>query len=89
MTPSSAMSLDHGSAALRRQTQISIARVGRIRSFAQKNGLSASRFACMAGLGVNSLRDMWSAAWSPTADTLRKLEAVIPKDFLPEGEEAA
>lgn len=53
----------------------------RIRAFAARRGVSKSRYALMAGLTVNALRGMDSPGWNPTAETLRKLEQVIPAEF--------
>lgn len=53
----------------------------RIRAFAGRRGLSKSRYALKAGLTVNALRGMDSPDWNPTAETLRKLEEIIPGEF--------
>ena len=55
--------------------------IQRIRAFAARRGLSKSRYALKAGLTVNALRGMDSAEWNPTAETLRKLEEIIPAEF--------
>ncbi|CCG40136.1 hypothetical protein PHAMO_180105 [Magnetospirillum molischianum DSM 120] len=59
------------------------ASIARCRAFAHSPGMSKARLASLAGLHRNALRDMDRTDWSPTADTLRKLEAVIPPDWYP------
>ena len=62
--------------------------ISRVRAFAAATGWAASRYAREAGLGETTLRGFDSDSWNPTADTLRKLEAVIPPGWQP-GDEVA
>lgn len=55
--------------------------IARVRSFRKSRGWAPSRFALEAGLSVNALRGIDSLDWGPLADTLRRLEAIIPNDF--------
>ncbi len=48
--------------------------IERIRAAVTSGSMSKSGLARAAGLHANSLRDMDSAEWNPTAETLRKLE---------------
>jgi 3,4-dihydroxy 2-butanone 4-phosphate synthase/GTP cyclohydrolase II len=61
--------------------------IARIRAFAKSQKIRPARLAIMAGLHANTLRSFDDADWSPTGKTLRKLEALIPADFI-EGEAA-
>ena len=53
----------------------------RVRAFASHKGWAPSRFAVEAGLSNMALRGMHKPDWSPSAATLRKLEALIPAEF--------
>ena len=53
----------------------------RIRAYAQEKGWTKSRLAQEAGMGDTTLRDFDTLDWNPQADTLRRLEAIIPADF--------
>jgi len=55
----------------------------RIRAFSRMPGMSKTRLGEMAGVHRNALRDMDHPTWSPTANTVRKLESVIPPDWSP------
>ncbi len=57
------------------------ATIGRLRTFASDRGWTKSRFAREAGLPDTTLRGFHEPHWNPTAETLRKLEAVIPPDW--------
>lgn len=48
--------------------------IDRIRAIVDDGNMSRSGLARAAGLHANSLRDLDSPGWNPTADTLRKLE---------------
>ncbi|HRE36467.1 MAG TPA: helix-turn-helix transcriptional regulator, partial [Sphingopyxis terrae] len=48
--------------------------IDRIRAIVDDGSMSRSGLARAAGLHANSLRDMESPGWNPTAETLRKLE---------------
>jgi hypothetical protein len=50
---------------------------------------SKNGFAARAGVGEATLRKLGSPAWNPTVDTLRKLEAALPPDFVGAPDEAA
>lgn len=49
-------------------------------------GWSILRFAKEAGMRESTIRHLDHHDWSPTADTLRKLESVIPTDWRLNGE---
>ena len=51
--------------------------IDRIRSLVTEGGMSRSGLARAAGLHANTLRDLDSPDWNPTAETLRKLETVL------------
>jgi len=55
--------------------------IARIRAYKLHTGRRRSVLALDAGLSVNALRDMDDPEWSPTADTLRQLEKIVPKGF--------
>ncbi len=55
--------------------------IARIRAYRHAQGWSLYGFANAAGLRESTIRHIDSDGWSPTANTLRKLEAVIPADF--------
>jgi 3,4-dihydroxy 2-butanone 4-phosphate synthase/GTP cyclohydrolase II len=55
---------------MRMSTQL----IDRIRSIVDDGSVSRSGLARAAGLHANSLRDLDSPSWNPTAETLRKLE---------------
>jgi DNA-binding XRE family transcriptional regulator len=55
--------------------------IARIRAYAQHMGWTRNRLATEAGLAESTIRAIESAEWSPTADTLRRLEGIIPEDF--------
>jgi transcriptional regulator with XRE-family HTH domain len=59
--------------------------IERVRVYRRETGVSRSAFARQAGLGPNALSAMDRPDWSPNADTLRKLEALIPSDWRPNG----
>jgi 3,4-dihydroxy 2-butanone 4-phosphate synthase/GTP cyclohydrolase II len=48
--------------------------IDRIRAIVEEGSVSRSGLARAAGLHANSLRDLDSPSWNPTAETLRKLE---------------
>ena len=52
----------------------------RVYAFAVQ-GWTKKELAERAGLHQNSMHDIFSDDWSPTIETLRKLEKVIPDDF--------
>ena len=56
--------------------------IARIRSWARSQNLSRTVLARMAQLPHHtSLRGLDSPNWNPTADMLRRLEALVPDDF--------
>jgi len=63
--------------------------IARIRAYRALKGWSINKYALAAGMRESTLRSMDRADWSPTADTLRKLESVIPEDFTGESGPAA
>lgn len=46
-------------------------------------GLAKARLAVMAEIPEGSTRNMDSDDWNPTLGTLRKLDKLIPNDFIP------
>lgn len=58
--------------------------ITRIRAYRAAMTWSVLRLATEAGLNESTIRRIDDPTWSPTADTLRKLEAIIPADFDPE-----
>ncbi len=57
--------------------------LSRIRGWRSASGWTVSRLANEAGLTESTLRFLDSDNWNPTAETLRKLEAVIPPGWQP------
>jgi len=55
--------------------------IERIRAYARKQGWKKSRLATEAGMADTVLRDFDEPDWNPTADTIRRLEAIIPAKF--------
>lgn len=55
--------------------------IARIRAYAASQGWTKTRLAREAGMVGTTLRDFEKPHWSPTANTLRRLEAIIPPDF--------
>lgn len=55
--------------------------IQRVRAYRCHAGLSVNALAVKAGMAESTLRRMDRPDWSPTADTLRRLEAIIPADF--------
>ncbi len=55
--------------------------IARVREYRAARKLSIRTFAIHAGLSPRALARIDDPAWSPTADTLRKLEAAIPSEF--------
>ncbi len=53
----------------------------RVRAYARHRGWSASEFAERAGLHRNTLRHFDLPEWNPTAETLARLEAIVPSEF--------
>jgi 3,4-dihydroxy 2-butanone 4-phosphate synthase/GTP cyclohydrolase II len=51
--------------------------IARLRTLVTDGGLSRSGLARAAGLHANTLRDLDSPDWNPTAETLRKLESYL------------
>ena len=58
--------------------------IDRIRDFAGANNWTKTRMAREAGLPDTTLRHFDNPSWNPTAETLRKLEAVIPEEWVSE-----
>ena len=51
--------------------------IDKIRRLVTEGGMSKSGLSRASGLHANTLRDMETAEWNPTADTLRKLETFL------------
>ena len=51
--------------------------IEKIREAARAEGSPVSTLGVKAGLGVNTLRDMYKPDWSPDISTLLKLEALL------------
>ena len=62
--------------------------IARIKAYAAARGWSKSRLAKEAGIGDTTLRHFAQPDWNPTIETLRRLEAIIPAEFISD-EEAA
>lgn len=58
--------------------------ISRIRAYAAVRGWRKSRLAAEAGLPDTTLRHFGRPDWNPTLSVLRRLEAVIPSDFMDE-----
>ena len=56
---------------------MSHALIEKVRRLATVGGMSRSGLARAAGLHANTLRDLDTSGWNPTADTLRKLELFL------------
>ena len=52
----------------------------RIRQYALDRAIPMGQLAAEAGLGVNTLRDINSSKWNPTARTLSHLESLMAGD---------
>lgn len=52
--------------------------LARVRAFRKAAELSLSAFALQAGLSRSALNGMDKDDWSPTSDTLKSIEAIIP-----------
>lgn len=59
------------------------AAVARVRAWRAAKGWAPYRYATEAGVGEATLRGMDADGWNPTLRTLEKLEALIPRDWLP------
>lgn len=57
--------------------------IHKIRDYRKTCGFAKYRLAQMAGVPESGIRNMDSNEWNPTAVTLRKMENVIPADFIP------
>ncbi len=57
--------------------------IERIRAFRKAAGWTIYRLGNEVGLNESTLRDLDSPDWNPRAETLRKLEAVIPAGWRP------
>lgn len=57
--------------------------VSRVRSFARTRGWSVYRYSKEAQVSLSTIRDLHREGWSPSLETLRRLEAVIPPEFEP------
>jgi len=57
--------------------------IARVRAYRMDRGWSILRYAKEAGMGESTIRHMDHPTWSPTADTLRRLERIIPADWRP------
>jgi len=57
--------------------------IERIRAYRRAMGWSVLRLATEAGMRESTIRHLDHADWSPTADTLRRLETVIPEGWTP------
>jgi 3,4-dihydroxy 2-butanone 4-phosphate synthase / GTP cyclohydrolase II len=55
--------------------------ITRVRAYARVCGMTLRELARHAGLDSNALLRMEETNWNPTADTLRRVENVIPANF--------
>lgn len=60
------------------------ANLNRIRSYRREYNLARYRFACMAGVNEAAIRNIDTPNWNPTANTIRKFEALIPAGYMAE-----
>lgn len=56
--------------------------IERLRAYRRAKGWSILRFAKEAGMGESTIRNMDHPEWSPTADTIRRMEAIIPPEWV-------
>jgi len=57
------------------------AAIDHVRKYRLAAGISKSRLAITAGLGINSLARMDDPDWRPAMTTIEAIERVIPDDF--------
>jgi transcriptional regulator with XRE-family HTH domain len=55
--------------------------IARVRAYAAHRGWTRNKLATEAGVAESTIRDLSEPNWSPTAATLRKLEAIVPAEF--------
>ncbi|MDY0882284.1 multiprotein-bridging factor 1 family protein [Dongia soli] len=55
--------------------------ISRVRHYRLAQGWSVLRLAKAAGVNESTIRKIDDPNWSPVADTLRRLERIIPQDF--------
>lgn len=55
--------------------------IARVRAFAAAKKWSRNKLATEAGVAESTIRSFGEPGWSPNAETLRRLEAIIPPDF--------
>lgn len=55
--------------------------IARVRAYAAHMRWSRNKLATEAGIAESTIRSFGEPDWSPNADTLRKLEAIIPAEF--------
>lgn len=58
--------------------------IHRIRAYKTENGIKNSTLAVEAGLSNMALRNIDNKDWNPTAEVLRKVEAIIPPEYVPD-----
>ncbi len=58
--------------------------IQRIRLFAQTHRLKRATLARTANIPEATIRKFGTEDWNPTAETLRRLEKIIPSDFAPD-----
>jgi transcriptional regulator with XRE-family HTH domain len=58
------------------------AAIARIRAYRQAQRWSVNRLATEARIGESTIRRLDSPDWNPATETLRRLEAIIPSDFM-------
>lgn len=56
--------------------------INRIRAYAKAEGIKKTALAKAAGLGDTTLRYLDSDDWNPTINIVRKIEEIIPEDFV-------
>ncbi|MEC4591641.1 helix-turn-helix transcriptional regulator [Nitrospirillum amazonense] len=56
--------------------------IERVRSYRRAQGWSILRLAKEAGMTESTIRHLDRDDWSPNADTLRRLERIVPKGFV-------
>ena len=61
----------------------------RIRAWAIHSELNRRLYALAVGFPDTTLRDFWRPEWHPSVPTLRRLESIIPLDWVPSADELA
>lgn len=63
--------------------------IARVRAYAAHMKWTRNKLATEAGVAESTIRSFGEPDWSPNADTLRRLEMIVPADFEAPAETAA